>query len=382
MPKLMTLEKKNTASIGYKLRNLDYLLIALVLALSIFGVIAVSSADPSLRSKQITGVLFCTLLMLVASMFNYHFVLRFWWAAYLLNLVLLILVLIRGRESHGAARWLYVGGMSIQPSELAKILLILFYAQFIMKYREKIKSYVLYPVCLLLLLIPLYLVYEQPDLSTSVMLIVIFAIILYAGGLDGKIVGAALLIIIPVTILMVYTAAAWDTHPILDAYQQRRIKAWLHPEDYAMEEALQTLNSLMAIGSGQLRGKGINTGEITSVLNGGYISESETDLIFTVIGEEMGFIGGVFVILLVLGICIKCLIIAGRSKDLAGRIIASACAGWIGFQGFINIGVATGVVPNTGIPLPFVSSGLTSLICTFGAIGIVLNIGLQSKRRY
>ena len=138
----------------------------------------------------------------------------------------------------------------------------------------------------------------------------------------------------------------------------------------------------MAIGSGQMTGKGINTNEITSVLNSGYISESETDLIFTVIGEETGFIGGCAVILLILLISIKCMLIAGRARDQAGRIVAASVGAWIGFQAFLNIGVATGVVPNTGIPLPFVSSGLTALLSAFSSIGIVLNIGLQAKRRY
>ena len=382
--KLMTLEKTDKSAISYKIRHLDFLLILPVLVLSVIGVIAVSSADPSGLRRQIAGVIGCTALMLLVAFIDYQFILKFWWLGYLLNLVLLILVLFVGHESHGASRWLYVGSISVQPSELAKILMILFYAQLIMKYRERIKPYLFFPLCIVLLLPPLILVYEQPDLSTTVMLGIIFAIIMYTSGVDRRIVAAASLLVIILAIVTVYTAAAFEpgTHPILDDYQQRRILAWLHPEDYATAEALQTQNSLMAIGSGQLFGKGINTNEITSVLSGGYISESDTDLIFTVIGEEMGFLGASVVVLLVLMISIKCLMIASRARDQGSRIIASSVAAWIGFQAFLNMGVATGIMPNTGIPLPFVSSGLSALISVFIAVGIVLNIGMQGKRRY
>ena len=385
MPQLMMLTQKKKGrwfQLDYKWRNYDFLLAASVLALSLIGVVAITSADPSLTMKRIGGIAAFALVMTVLSLINYRFIMKFWWLCYLVNLVLLLGVRLFGYTSHGATRWLRFGNLSLQPSELSKILLILFFAQFIMNYRDKIKPYIFVPLCGVLLLPPLYLVYKQPDLSTSIMLLVIFAVVMYVGGLDIRVVAAALIILIPFTIFMIYSAAAWETHPFLDTFQQQRIRAWLRPEDYATSDAYQTLNSMMAIGSGQMTGKGINTNEITSVLNSGYISESETDLSFTVIGEETGFIGGCVVISLILLISIKCMVIAGRARDPAGRIIAASVGAWIGFQAFLNIGVATGVVPNTGSPLPFVSSGLTALLSTFSSIGIVLNIGLQAKRRY
>ena len=377
-------KKKNRFfNVEYKLRYYDFLLLAAVLALSVIGVVAISSADASLLVKRIGGVLGCAAALILVSLIDYKFILKFWWLGYLVNTALLAAVLTVGHTSHGAKRWLRIGSsFTFQPSEFTKVLLILFFAQFFMLFREKWKSYAFLPVCVLLFLPSLLLVYKEPDLSTSIMLCIIFGIILFVGGIDRRLVAAAVIIALPLMIFMIYSAAAWETHPLLDPFQQQRIRAWLRPEDYATSDAYQTLNSLMAIGSGQLTGKGINTNEITSVLNSGYISESETDLIFTVIGEESGFVGGCAVILLFLFVTLKCLMTAGRAKDTAGRIIAASVGGWIGFQGFMNIGVATGVVPNTGIPLPFVSSGLTSLLSTFGAIGIVINIGLQGKRRY
>ena len=149
-----------------------------------------------------------------------------------------------------------------------------------------------------------------------------------------------------------------------------------------MKKKLIMLGIMMAIGSGQFSGKGLHTNEINSVLNSGYISESSTDFIFTVIGEELGFLGSILVVLLLLAIVLKCLYIARRSRDFSGMLIAVGVAAWLGFQGFLNIGVATGVIPNTGIPLPFVSSGLTSLVCEFAGIGCVLNVAMQGKKFY
>ncbi len=140
------------------------------------------------------------------------------------------------------------------------------------------------------------------------------------------------------------------------------------------------MNSIMAIGSGQLDGKGYKNNEITSVKNGNFISEAQTDFIFAVIGEEFGFKGCVVVIVLLKAIALECVSIARRAKDLAGRIIAAGMGGLIAFQGFFNIGVATFILPNTGLPLPFVSYGLTSLMSLFIGMGFVMNVRLQARR--
>ena len=136
----------------------------------------------------------------------------------------------------------------------------------------------------------------------------------------------------------------------------------------------------MAIGSGQLTGKGLDNNTTTSVKNGNFISEPQTDFIFAIVGEELGFVGSCIVIALLLLIVIQCILIGVRSQDLAGRIICCGVGGLIGFQSFINIGVATNMLPNTGVPLPFVSYGLTSLVSLYIGIGFVLNVGLKTKK--
>jgi len=140
------------------------------------------------------------------------------------------------------------------------------------------------------------------------------------------------------------------------------------------------MNSIMAIGSGQLKGKGYDNNTTTSVKNGNFISEPQTDFIFAIIGEELGFIGCCIVIILLLLIIVQCIIIGLRAQDLAGQIICGGVAALIGIQSFINISVATGIFPNTGISLPFVSYGLSSIVSLFSGIGVVLNVGLQPKK--
>lgn len=363
----------------YRIIDYDVLLIILVCTLTVFGILAIGNADPSLRNKQIAGFALGLFMMFFISFVDYHLVIRLYPLLYAVNLILLIWVVVAGHESHNAQRWINLFGFTFQPSETAKLLLILFYAQFIMKYRTKIKQFKLLTVLALMFIPPLVLVVLQPDLSTSIMIALIFSTILFVAGIHWKVVATVLLVSVPFGLWTIYTSLN-GTNPFMQDYQQLRIRAWFFPEQYANSIAYQTINSMMAIGSGQLYGKGYATGEIASVLEAGFISESQTDFIFTVIGEEFGFVGGMIVILLIFAISVKCMLIANRSKDMAGRVIAAGLSAWIGLQGFLNIGVACGVMPNTGIPLPFVSSGLTALISVFMGIGFVLNVRLQSRR--
>ena len=198
---------------------------------------------------------------------------------------------------------------------------------------------------------PWYMVKEQPALSTSIVLIVVFCVIMFAGGISWKLVLGVLAVIIPAVAIVISLALQPD-NSVLEDYQRTRILAFINPEEYASEEAYQQLNSVMAIGSGQLDGKGYKNNEITSVKNGNFISEAETDFIFAVIGEEFGFKGCVVVIVLLFLVALECISIARKAKDTAGTIIAAGMGGLVAIQSFFNIGVATFLLPNTGLPLP------------------------------
>ncbi|SDZ80528.1 rod shape determining protein RodA [Lachnospiraceae bacterium NK3A20] len=367
----------------FSIKNFDFILVGLIIALNLFGIRAIGSAAPDMQTRQLQGMIAGLILMVLVSMLDYNRILRYYWILYGLNVFLLLLVRFAGTITNGSKRWVNIGGITFQPSEAAKIILILFYAKLIMKFRNRMKSFGFIVLCLVLVAIPLLLIILQPDLSTTIMVFLIFFIMMFVGGLSFKVVGAFLAIVIPSVIIFVHLLDQGSlklTGPF--EYQAIRILSWLHPEDYETSASYQTVNSIMAIGSGMLTGKSnSSTDGFTSLLKSGYISESQTDFIFTVIGEEFGFIGASAIAILLALIAVKLFWIAREAKDVAGAIIAAGMGAWIGFQGFVNIAVATGLLPNTGLPLPFVSYGLTSLLSLYLGIGFVLNVRMQNRRK-
>ncbi len=364
---------------AYHVKNYNFVLVALVFALSVLGIFVVGSAKESLQNRQIFGVIIGLSVMAAVSLFDYIWILEFNWIIYLVAIGSLGSVLLIGQTVNGAKRWINLGFTTFQPSELAKILLILFFSKYIMDHRENINeipSLIRYAA---LSAVPLGLIIVEPNLSTTIVTALVICLLIYVGGLSYRIIAKILLVLIPASVIFL-SIAVMPNQPFLKEYQQKRILAFLNPEEYASDEAYQQNNSVMAIGSGQLVGKGLNNNTTTSVKNGNFILEPQTDFIFAIIGEELGFIGGCIVIALLLLIVIQCILIGIRAQNLAGRIICCGVGGLIGVQSFINISVATGLIPNTGVPLPFVSYGLTSLVSLYMGIGFVLNVGLQPKK--
>ena len=365
---------------NYRLKDYNFRLIIMLIAISVIGILSVGSAEKSLQSKQIYGLIIGFVIMVILSFIDYTVLLKLWWLIYAANIILLVLVLTVGEVHGGAKRWLNVG-IAVQPSETAKIMLILFYAQFIMKFKDKMKEIWAILLAAALMVPPLLLIAKQPDLSTTIVVFLVLITVLFIGEIPYKYVLGVLGVAVPAAIL-VFIYVLQPNQKILDTYQQKRILAWLHPEQYELEEAYQQLNSVMAIGSGQLTGKGLNNNVVNSVKNGNFISKPQTDFIFTIIGEELGFVGSAIVIALLLGIVVECFIIAYKSKEISGRVVAGGMGALIGFQGMLNIAVATGLLPNTGLPLPFVSAGLTSMVSLYIGMGFVLNVGLQCEQKY
>ena len=365
----------------YKLKNYRFGLVALVLVLSIIGILVVGSANESYQSKQIFGVVIGLVVMAIVSLIDYVWITNFYWILYGMSVFMLAIVLIPGIGVYvnGARRWINLGFTNFQPSELAKILLIIFFAKFIMKHKENLSEKQTILKAVVLIAIPLALILKEPNLSTTICTATLFCFLMYVGGLSYRFIGTVLLITIPVAVIFL-SIVVQPNQKLLDNYQQKRILAWLEPEKYASDEAYQQNNSVMAIGSGQLTGKGLNNNTTTSVKNGNFILEPQTDFIFAIVGEELGFVGCCLIIALLLLIVIQCILIGIKAQDMAGRIICCGIAAQIAVQSFVNISVATGIFPNTGIPLPFVSYGLTSLVSMFMGIGFVLNVGLQPKK--
>lgn len=363
----------------YHLKDVKFGLVISVIAISIIGVMVIGSAKQAVQGRQIIGLVAGVILMIILSMIDYVWLLNFYWILYGINIIALVCVKLFGTNVNGAQRWIDIGVTNFQPSELSKILVVVFFAKFLMNHEDDLSSAATILKAVGLIAPTLILIVLQPDLSTTLSIALVFCAMMYLAGLSYRFIGTLIAILVPVTIIFI-SIVVQPNQPFLHDYQQKRILAWLEPQKYASDEAYQQNNAIMAIGSGQLTGKGLNNNTTISVKNGNFISEPQTDFIFAIVGEELGFVGCCIVIGLLLLIVVQCILIGLRAQDLAGRIICCGVAAQIGFQSFINIGVATGILPNTGIPLPFVSYGLTSLISLYMGIGIVLNIGLQPKK--
>ena len=310
----------------YKLRFYNFRLVVFLLAISFIGIHLVGTAADYLRTRQLLGVIIGVVFMLLLSLMDYSWLLNFQWIMYGFNIVMLL-------------------------------------AQ-----------------SAVLLVIPLMLIYVQPDMKNTITVVILFCILIYIAGLSYKIIGGAALIAIPLAIIFLSIVVQPDQKLIQD-YQRNRIMSFLYPEneEYA-DDIEQQNNSKTAIASGELVGRAFsNDTSVTSVNDGNFVSENQTDFIFAVAGEQYGFIGCTLIVLLLFLITFECIRMSLRAKDLAGKIICCGVGSIVSIQSFINICVATGLAPNTGTPLPFVSYGLTSLISLFIGMGLVLNVGLQSS---
>ena len=298
------------------------------------------------------------------------------------NVMLIGVLTVFGHGSHGATRWFKIGPIQLQPSEFLKLALILLVAKLVAANKERLNSIKFLALIACLTLFPILLVAMQPNLSTTILLCLIIIAMLYCAGVSYKIFGIAILIAVPViSAFLIYVVSV--EHPILiEDYQRKRIVDFIEgnkSEEVDMTDAgtYQQAYAVQAIGSGQLYGKGLNNNDTSSLKNAGYIAEAQNDFIFAVIGEELGFTGSCITIFLLFLIVLECIITAVRARNFEGRLICCGVAIYIGFQTFINIGVVSWILPNTGVPLPFFSCGITSLLTLFIAMGIVLNVSLQ-----
>ena len=363
-----------------KLKKRDILLFFSVIILVSLGLIAIGSAthiyDVNMISNKFSGqkIWFAIglFLMILFYFIDYDFISKFYILIYVLNLILLLAVIIIGKhDNKSVTRWLMFGPIGIQPSELSKLFMILFLSSLTSKYPERLNK-------------PVILIIKQPSLSAGIIVSLIILTILFIAGLDYKYIYKSLLIFAPILIFFL-----WDIYStkhifinwlikykIITEYQVQRILSLVNPDLYS-KDFYQTKYSMFALGSGKLFGKGLYNGMINKL---NYLPEAHNDFIFSVIGEEFGFVGCCIVLFLLFFIISICFLIAKKSGTFLGKLIASGVAGMFAFQTFINIGVASGILPNTGMPLPFISYGGSSMLVNMIAIGIVLNIDSFSRK--
>jgi len=370
----------------YNFRNFNFRLLFCVIALNVIGVLVINSAvngDLNYTRRQLIGLFGGLLMALIFCLINYHYIMKLSWIVYLGCIGILAAVMLTGQlggTGGGSRRWITLPVLGrLQPSEFVKIGLILFFSWYLQKNQEKINRFSTLVDLALLAAIPLLLIVEQPDLSTSIVIAFFILCLVFIAGISYKWIFGSVAVMIPLLAVVLYLAQL-DLVPFIKGYQVNRILAFVNPEKYA-ELNLQQDNSEMAIGSGMLYGKGLFNDTAISVKNGNFLSEEHTDFIFSVIGEELGFVGCMIVLILFLLFIYECLRMAGKAGDLSGRLLCTGMAALVGFQAFTNIAVATGIFPNTRPPLPFVSYGVSSLVSLYIGIGIILNVGLQQTKQ-
>ncbi len=280
---------------------------------------------------------------------------------YIITVMLLIAVLIFGYESKGAQRWLKIG-IRFQPSELAKLTIPLVLAWFY-RYRVLPPDFKSILISIVMLLMPVVLIYKQPDLGTSIMVGVSGIFVLFLAGLSWKYIVSG--------IATVATAAPILWHYSLSAYQKRRVMTFLNPENDSLGSSWNIIQSKIAIGSGGLFGKGWQNGSQTQL---DFLPEHSTDFILSVLAEEFGLIGVVILLLIYLAIIFRGLYIAFQAKDTFNRLFAGALTLTFFVYVFINAGMISGLLPVVGVPLPLVSYGGTSILTIMASLGMIMSV--------
>lgn len=359
------------------LRNIDWWLLGSVLAVSLVGLLAIASATytpggpylTSLVKKQIMWIGLGLVVMAAAVLVDYRLLKQFGYLIYAATILMLVAVFVVGTVRKGAQRWIALGPMNLQPSEFAKIFVAICLAKLLENRTDFSTVRKLVPV-FLFALPPIMLIYAQPDLGTSIVLAVILFVMLFAAGLHRKFIGYGALA------ALITAPLAWFF--LLRDYQKDRILIFLNPQLDPLGKGYNVIMSRTAIGSGGIMGWRLFEPDTLSSLN--FIPEQHTDFIFTVIGEGMGFIGSVAFLLLYFFMLYRCLRISLLARDRFGYLLVLGLTSMLFFHALVNIGMTLGLMPVTGLPLPFVSYGGSSYLTNSLAIGLILNIGMRHKK--
>lgn len=363
--------------------NISLLIVVIILCIfsAYFVKFAVGADDGgSYFKRQIIAMIIGICIAVFVSLIDYHFLCDFVIIYYIIGTLMVAATKLTPLGTDldtDSYRWLKLPGVNFQPSEICKIIVILTLAVFLTQVRENLDKFRYFLLAGLITAIPTFFILIQSDLSSGMVMVFIFAMMIFSAGLSYKIVIPILSTSIPAFIAFFWYIQQ-PFQKILKNYQLQRIIGFLHPEDYANSTMYQQNHSVQSIASGRLYGKLISD---TASASRSYhwVDVCESDFIFTVIGEEVGFIGSCLIIGLLLVVIIKCLLTARKAGDTLGQLIAVGISAMIMFQVFANIGVATRILPNTGLPLPFLSNGISSMIGCMIGMGLILNIGIQSR---
>lgn len=379
------LPKISGASVKQYIRETDKWLLLFTIAASVYGILLVFSATYANRGERtiprdalVMMLAFCIGIVacMIISSIDYEIMARLWILVGIGCVLLMVITLLFGQalnpDRQDARSWLDLGPIAFQPSELVKVGFILTFSVHLDLVKEEINR--IKNVALLCVhgAIPVLLVMLTGDDGSALVFMLIFACMMFAAGLHWgyfAVAFACLLVGIPIL---------WYTGFIIDDHQKARILALIHPEEYALNEAYQQNHGIVAIGSGELTGKGYMAGSYTQ---NDLVPESQNDMIFTVAGEELGFIGAAAVVLVLALIILKIILNGKRAKDMTGYLICMGTAAMIAAQAVLNIGMCLRVLPVIGITLPFFSAGGSSNVCVYLAIGMAMSVYRFNQKR-
>ena len=348
--------------------NLDTPLLSTIMILVVIGLTVLASASQEnfyLLGNQFFNIIFGILVLYIFANLQPRYILFYAPYLYIICLILLLLVSIIGIESHGAKRWIDLGLINFQPSELMKISLPLFIGS-IYHYNQNNISIKVHTLSLIAILIPFLIILKQPDLGTAIMIGASGFTIIFLAGLHWKVISSSIFL------FLLSAPLVWN---MLYDYQQNRILNLLDPTKDPYGTGYHSIQSIIAIGSGGLFGKGWGN---SSQSNLNFLPETTTDFIFSVFAEEFGFIGIVLIFLLYSFIFYRCFTLASRMQNTFSKLVAASLSFSLFVATFINIGMISGILPIVGIPLPFISYGGTSMVVSMASIGII--IGLYSNK--
>lgn len=357
------------------IRNIDTGIVVATIMLIIIGIVGIASATQVTSggtTKHITvqsvafvlGIIAVVLLLLI----DYNSFGDMQTAIYIINILLLLSVFVLGKEIKGAKSWIDLGPVNFQPSELVKIGFILAFAKHLEARKDNLNSIKDVAISVLYMIVPIALIQLQNDTGTMLVFMFISAMMFFAAGINFKyIIGAVAAFILSTPLLWFFA---------LQEYQKNRILVFLNPELDPRGSGYHVIQSKTAIGSGQFFGEGLFNGTLN---NNGFIPERHTDFIFSVLGEELGFVGAVVVVIIFTFLLLRCIHVAKAAKDTYGMLICVGVTGMYLFHVLENIGMTIGIMPVTGIPLPFVSYGGSSLVTNLLAIGLVINVGMRRQ---
>lgn len=358
------------------LKNIEYPILIVITLIVVLSILMISSATHAnapggtFYYARMQIIWFCIGLvaMIVIMSVDYHSIAQWSNIIYGANIFALLLVIFMGRESLGAQRWIPIGPFGFQPSEFAKLAIIITLA----KHMEKKKHFNNLKDVLPFFAhvgIPMLLIMKQPDLGTSLVLIAILFGVLFIAGINYKLLGGIIATGIGCFPLF------WKY--LLKDYQRNRLLVFLNPYVDPLGDGYHIIQSKIAIGSGRLFGKGLFQGTQNQL---DFLPEQHTDFIFAVLGEELGFIGGITLFILLFILIYRTINVALKARDLLGTYIVIGIASMWTFQMLVNIGMTLGIMPITGIPLPFMSYGGSSFLVNMMSVGMILNVGMRRKK--